>query len=352
MFKTFLFLNLCLLGDIKVRKEITLLRKSSFPSLFFIGFFISFLNMVFKFDFILETGKILLTVFFATIGLRYSKKTFFKGLKWQIMFLIFAILAAVFQNLFIKLIGSFFYLKDMKVYSSLMFMGDLSLISKYSSHPSVLGMETLTIILGTMFCSLFFLIISKNKKLYTPKIKETNGENIFRPVVIIFIITVLSLLLEKTFFSFLKSNGIAYILGLLFRWKLDKGGVYLENFHINRIGNYFLSLFILLKFSTLNIKSLEVLTLRDISIIFLQIMLLVLFSIFFVYRVYRGKTLAVFLSTAILGFGIGIPPSTMSVLQQVGKERGTPCHMIMIVPVVGAWLITYFNPIISSFFLN
>ena len=341
---------MCLLGDIKLRRKIPLLRKFSLPSLLFIGIGISFFNMVFNFD--SEIGEILLTVFFATIGLRYSKKNFFKGLKWQIMFLIFAILAAVFQNLFIKLIGSFVYIKDIKLYSSLMFMGDLSLISKYSSQPSILGMETLTIILGTLSCSLFFLVISKDKKLYTKKLKKSHGENIFRPVVIIFIVTVLSLLLEKTFFSFLKSNGIAYILGLLFRWKLDKGGVNLEDFHINRIGNYFLSLFILLKFSTLDIKSLEVLTLRDVLIVFLQIILLVLFSVFFVYKVYKGKTLAVFLSTAILGFGIGIPPSTMSVLQQVGKEKGTPCHMIMIVPVVGAWLITYFNPIISSFFLN
>lgn len=352
MLKIFIFLNVCLLVDIKFRKESPFLRKGSFPSLFFMGIFISFFNIYFKFNFTSEIDKILLTIFFATIGLRYSKKTFLKGLRWQIKFLIFAVLAAVFQNLFIKLMDSFFYFKDIKLYSSLVLMGDLSLISKYSSHPSILGIETLTIILGTISCSLFFLIISKDRKLYLKKLEKTDIKNIFRPAVIIFIITVLSLLLEKTFFSFLKSNGIAYILGLLFRWKLDKGDVYLENFQINRIGNYFLSLFILLKFSSLNIRSLEVLTLSDILIVSLQIMLLILFSVFFIYKVYRGKTLAVFLSTAILGFGIGIPPSTMSVLQQVGKERGTPCHMIMIVPVVGAWLITYFNPIISNFFLN
>ncbi|UUV17250.1 hypothetical protein NRK67_04925 [Fusobacteria bacterium ZRK30] len=350
MLKTFIFLNICLLADIKFRKEIPLLRKISFPSLFFMGIFISFFDVYV--DFPREISKILLTLFFATIGLRYSKKTFFKGLKWQLMFLIFAVLAAVFQNLFIKLIDYFVYIKDIKIYSSLMFMGDLSLISKYSSHPSISGMETLTVILGTVFCSLFFGVISKDKKLYIKKMEKTETKNVFIPVVIIFVITILSLLLEETFLYPLKSNGIAYILGLLFRWKLDKGGVYLENFHINKIGNYFLSLFILLKFSSLDIKSLGILTLSDILIVFLQIMLLILFSIFFVYRVYRGKTLAVFLSTAILGFGIGIPPSTMSVLQQAGKEKGTPCHMIMIVPVVGAWLITYFNPIISKFFLN
>lgn len=350
MFKTFIFLNICLLVDFKFRKEVSFLRKTSFPSLFFIGIVVSFFNTYFYFT--QEIGKILLTAFFATIGLRYSKKTFFKGLRWQMIFLIFAIFVSVFQNLFIKLIGSFFYFKDIKLYSSLMLMGDFSLISKYSSHPSILGMETLTIILGTMSCSLFFLIISKDKKLYTKQLKKTDIKNIYKPAVIIFIITILSLLLEQTFFNPLKSNGIAYISGLLFRWKLDKKTVYLENFYINKIGNYFLSLFILLKFSSLNVKSLQILTLSDIFIVFLQIMLLILFSAFFVYRIYRGKTLAVFLSTAILGFSIGIPPSTMSVLQQIGKERGTPCHMIMIVPVVGAWLITYFNPVISNFFLN
>lgn len=352
MFKTFIFLNLCLAWDTKFRKEIPLLRKIPFPSIFFMGIFISFFNIYFKADFTQETGKILLTVFFATIGLRYSKKTFFKGVKWQLIFLIFAVLAAVFQNVFIKLMDSFVYIKDIRLYSSMMLMGDLSLIAKYSSHPSIIGMETLTVILGTISCSLFFGIISKDKKLYTQKVEKNDIKNIFRPAVIIFIITVLSLLLEETFIGPLKSNGIAYILGLLFRWKLDKGGVHLENFHINRVGNYFLSLFILLKFSSLDMKSLEILTLSDITIIFLQIIGLVLFSAFFVYKTYRGKTLAVFLSTAIIGFGIGIPPSTMSVLQQAGKEKGTPCHMIMIVPVVGAWLITYFNPIISNFFLN
>lgn len=352
MLKTFIFLNICLLADIKLRKEVSFLRKTSFPSLFLIGIFVSLFNIYFKFNFTQDIGKILLTTFFATIGLRYSKKIFFKGLKWQVIFLGFAIFVSIFQSLFIKLVGSFVYFKDLKLYSSLMLMGDLSLISKYSSDPSILGVETLTIILGTMACSLFFLVISRDKKLYTKKLQKTSIKNIFKPGVIIFIITILSLLLEKTFFSSLKSIGIAYILGLLFRWKLDNKAVYLENFHINKVGNYFLSLFILLKFSSLDIKSLQILTSRDVSLVFLQIILLMLFSGFFVYRVYRKKTLAVFLSTAIIGFSIGIPPSTMSVLQQVGKEKGTPYHMIMIVPIVGAWLITYFNPIISNFFLN
>ncbi|MCS5420885.1 MULTISPECIES: sodium/glutamate symporter [Psychrilyobacter] len=352
MLKTFIFLNICLLADIKFRKEISHLRKISFPSLFFIGILVSLFNIYFKFNFTQETGKILLTAFFSTIGLRYSKKTFFKGFKWQMIFLISAVSVSVFQNLFIKIVGSFVCFKDIKLYSSLMLMGDFSVVSKYSSHPSISGMETLTIILGTISCSLFFLVISKGKKLYTEKLQKTSIKNIFKPAVIIFIITVLSLLLEKTYLSPLKSIGIAYISGLLFRWNLDKKAVYLENFHINKIGNYFLSLFILLKFSSLDIKSLQILALSDIFIVFLQIILLVLFSAFFVYKIYRKKTLAVFLSAAILGFSIGVPPSTMSVLQQVGKERGTPPHMIMIVPVVGAWLITYFNPVISNFFLN
>jgi len=109
-------------------------------------------------------------------------------------------------------------------------------------------------------------------------------------------------------------------------------------------------MFIILKFSSLDIGALKYLDLQNIVIILFQVIVIILCAYHVVYKLYKEDTLAVYVSTALVGYSIGIPPSTMSVLQHIGKEKGTLHHIVLIVPVVGAWLIALINPFILKMF--
>lgn len=256
--QTILFLIFLLFIDDKIRKRFQFFRKAFVPSLFIGGCLISFLNFLFA-DIVViifdqSPSTLLVTLFFVSIGLRYTKQSFLEGVGKQILFLILAVCIAMCQNLFIIIWAHIFPIANdsIMMHGSMMLMGDAELSMKLMTkeYMEILsGIETFTVIFGTVACSFTFMMLSKRVDRFDTiwyEIEDKSRKNLIIHVIVFGIITGVSFGLSRIcIFSFLLVNGIAYILGLFIRWGLDKYQIYkIDNGYVNKLGNYFLSMFI------------------------------------------------------------------------------------------------------------
>ena len=126
----------------------------------------------------------------------------------------------------------------------------------------------------------------------------------------------------------------------------------IDNWIVNFIGNFSLSLLLVSVFSKANIFSFLEINPYVLFILIIQIVWLIAFAVFFIFRVYKKDTLASYIAAGTVGFSIGIPPSTMSVIQNITEVEGAQPYFLFIVPPGAAWLITILNPIEVLIFMR
>ena len=117
---------------------------------------------------------------------------------------------------------------------------------------------------------------------------------------------------------------------------------------VSVIGNVSLSLFLAFALMTNNLSQLISLALPMLTILVVQIIIMVLYSIFVTYR-FCGKNYdAAVLSAGHCGFGLGATPTALVNMQTVTKHYG-PSHMaFIVVPLVGAFFIDIINAFVIS----
>lgn len=120
----------------------------------------------------------------------------------------------------------------------------------------------------------------------------------------------------------------------------------LDLHYINTLGNVSLSITLALAFMCLDLSKLAVLPVGAWILVFVQILLVLGISAFLVHALYGRSATAAMIAAGLPGFAVGMPPNTMATLQNI-QEQNSPAPLVtFVVPVVGAWMITFINPLI------
>jgi len=303
--------------------------------------------------------------FFASIGLRTDRIFLKRGFKGQFLFLGIVIFVAFFQNVVSLLIAKISGYNPFQtvIFGSMGLMGDTSVLQ---AVPSIMkkghaylglfnGYSVFGNIFGTILGGCLFVLLKKRTQLETPQITPVGFRSYeFVQHLLIFLLTVCLGFLPTQFGfgKWINPAGGSFLAGLIFRQLFElKGKSPIQSLQVNIIGNFSLSMFLIISFMSMDLTAMTKLNIAAILIFALQACLLMLFSYYLVFRFYKKDALAAYVASGLIGFSLGMPASTMSTLQCIGELEGAIPIVLYIVPPVGAWLITVFNPFIIKLFL-
>jgi len=351
-----------------LQRNIKLFRKYYIPAPFIGGIIFSILTSLNIINIIPANNLIPIFVsgFFVSIGLRVDRRVFKKHIGNQMFFLLLTIVIAFGQNivglLATKIFGSAPY--NPVILGSAAFLGDHTLMNTYQGLEGLgdetiaifKGISVLSILVGTI-CGAIMFKLFRNKMDTKDTIKipapTFNPMEFLKYITIFLGLTFIGLLPVKLGFGkYINPAGGGVLAGLIFNNLFcNSKERKLENPKINLLGNFSLSMLLVLNFMLLNFNTIKALSFKDYLIVLIQAALLMLFAYKIVFKLYKENLLALYVASGIVGFSIGYPPSTMSNIQAFTEQEGAIPPVLFIVPVVGAWLITIFNPLIISIFM-
>lgn len=125
----------------------------------------------------------------------------------------------------------------------------------------------------------------------------------------------------------------------------------LELPYVNTLGNFSLSCTLTMAFMGLKIPALAALDLPLLALLLVQLALPVLVAMFVVYPLMGRSPLAAMIAAGLPGFSVGVPADTMSTLQCAQEVNGAMPMATFVVPVIGAWLVTLVNPWLTGLFM-
>lgn len=121
--------------------------------------------------------------------------------------------------------------------------------------------------------------------------------------------------------------------------------------YVNTLGNFSLSCTLTMAFMGLKLPALAALSGPLLALLVIQLVVPVLVSLFIVFPLMGRNPLAAMVAAGLPGFSVGVPADTMATLQCAQESYGAMPAVTFIVPVVGAWLITLANPWLVQLFI-
>lgn len=121
---------------------------------------------------------------------------------------------------------------------------------------------------------------------------------------------------------------------------------------VDNIGDVSLSLFLSVALMSINLTDIYQLALPLTIIVLVQVIFLVLFSVFFVFKGLGKNYDAAVMIGGFLGHGLGATPNAMANLDVITKKFGPSPKSYLIVPIVGAFLIDLVGVTIITIFIN
>lgn len=317
-----------------------------------------------------DIGPVTMGIFIASIGFRFTYNIFKTTIGKTLGYFCIVILIISLQNLVSFSLGALFDkdILESAILGSVGLMGDFSITSKlteYIGGTEFAGLfksiSDVTLYLGVLGVIITFKFFLKDKVDMEQNVKVPHvllsPQRFLNYVAIIFFIAFIGLIPYFVNNSrIFTTAGGPLIVGMITRWVIDKiienkEDVEVDNWIVNFIGNFSLSLLLTNTFAKANIFSFFELSPYVLFVLIVQIAWLIAFAVFFVFRVYKKDALASYIAAGTVGFSIGIPPSTMSVIQNITEVEGAQPYFLFIVPPGAAWLITILNPIEVSIFM-
>lgn len=164
--------------------------------------------------------------------------------------------------------------------------------------------------------------------------------------------TVLSWLLSMTGMTFPIYIG-SMIAAAFMRNIGEYGGkIHIHMGEINDIGGICLSLFLGIAMITLQLWQLAELALPMIILLLAQVVLMAMFSYFWVYNVMGRDYDAAVLAAGTCGFGMGATPNAMANMQALTEKFAPSIKAYMLVPIVGSMFADFINSLVITAFIN
>jgi ESS family glutamate:Na+ symporter len=121
---------------------------------------------------------------------------------------------------------------------------------------------------------------------------------------------------------------------------------------VQTIASVFLSLFLVMAMTSLNLLQLRNLALPMLAILGAQVVLMLIFALAVTY-VFMGRDYdAAVMSAGHVGFGLGITPNAVATMDVLEQKFGIAPRAVLIVTVVGAFLIDFTNSVIITLHLS
>ncbi|WP_145373160.1 sodium/glutamate symporter [Staphylococcus cohnii] len=119
---------------------------------------------------------------------------------------------------------------------------------------------------------------------------------------------------------------------------------------VDKISDISLSLFLSISLMSIQLTEIYQLALPLIIIVLIQVVFIVLFSIFIVFRGLGKNYDAAVMIGGFIGHGLGATPNAMANLDVITKKFGASPKSYLVVPIVGAFLIDLLGvPIVTTF---
>jgi ESS family glutamate:Na+ symporter len=162
----------------------------------------------------------------------------------------------------------------------------------------------------------------------------------------------LSFLIQKTGASFPPQVG-AMLFGVIVRNAFDlTGRRWIRTETVDVLASVLLGFFLTVAMMSLNLIELAHAAAPMLLIIGAQVMGMALFSTWVTYVVMGRDYDAAVMAAGHCGFGLGATPNAVANMKSLVDRFGPAPRAFLVVPVVGAILIDFTNPLVITFFLN
>lgn len=175
---------------------------------------------------------------------------------------------------------------------------------------------------------------------------------VFQLIIAVGIGTIISELLTKTGLTF-----PIYIGAMIAAAVIRNIGEYSGKFdiymgEINNLGGICLSLFLGMAMITLKLWQLAELALPLIILLSAQLILMMLFTYFVVFKVMGRDYDAAVLAAGTCGFGMGATPNAMANMQAICDRYVPSVKAYLIIPLIGSLFADFLNSLVITFFIN
>lgn len=118
------------------------------------------------------------------------------------------------------------------------------------------------------------------------------------------------------------------------------------------IGTISLGIFLSMAVMSIQLGQILDLALPILAIVFFQVVTIILYSVFIVFRFIGKDYDAAVMISGMVGHGLGATPTAMANMDAVSKKYGPSPTAFLIIPIVGAFLIDVVNIPVVVFFIN
>lgn len=374
---TLAFASILLLLGYGLKNRSAWLQKYCIPAPVIGGFIFMLLTTLgyfthsFKFEFNTDLQTLLMNIFFTTVGLEASLKILKQGGKLLIIYWLIAGLVSVLENT-IGILGA--KLTGLPPAYALL----SSAISMIGGHGAALSYGQTFQHMGyaqgplvgaaaATFGLIFSVLVGgptasrlirkhqlkpqdhqeeKNtlKDINAAKHDNLSPVDVLKNVTVILVTVALGTLLSKGFGALIQMEFPTYVgcmfVAVLVRNINERIHGYPFSFAlVDGIGNVTLSLYLSMAMMTLKLWELADLAGGMLVILVMQVIFLVLFSYFIVFRLLGSDYDAAVMCAGLLGHGLGATPTALVNLTAVNDKYGLSVKAMMIVPIVGAFLV-------------
>lgn len=372
-----------LLGDFFVKK-VSIFRKYCIPAPVIGGLILAIINLIgvqtgafsFKFDNTLK--DFFMIAFFSTIGFSASLKIIKQGGIAIVIMFIVSVLMLIIQNVWGVAIARFFNINPLfgLCAGSISLMGGVGSSAAYGPIMEANGADgalavaiasaTFGLVMGGLVSGPIakFLIdkkdllkkaqlsdkanTSKNIDYSSLEVEDDDPEIIrtselskgfFMIVIAMGIGTVITMLISKTGLVIPAYIGAIFAAAII-RNVADGKKVELPHAEIAVLGNIFLSVFLAMTIMSLEIWKIAGMALPLITILIGQVILLVLFDIFVVFKAAGKDYDSAVMTAGFYGYAMGATPNAMASMSAVVDKYGRPSpKAYFTIPIVGGFII-------------
>lgn len=365
----------------KIKNRVKIFDKYCIPTPVIGGFIFSILSLILlklniiKFEFDTTLQKFFMIMFFTSIGFNANIKTLKKGGKKVFIFLCIAIILITLQNIIPIIISKFLNINPLiaLMTGSTPMTGGHGTSSAIAESININGAKTVAIssatfglIMGSIIgppiannlinkYSLKPSLIEESEKevnTVTKKLDENNFSNAFFVILLSMATgTIINIIFSKLNLKFPEYIGPMFIAAII----RNLSDFYYKDLPMDEIKIVEdISLNLFLSMSLITLKLWELIDLAGpLTILLLsQIILTYTFVRFITFNVMGGDYDAAVISAGHAGFGLGATPNALANMKTITDKYYYSKVAFLVVPIVGALFIDFFNVSIISIFIS
>jgi ESS family glutamate:Na+ symporter len=143
----------------------------------------------------------------------------------------------------------------------------------------------------------------------------------------------------------------AMLVAIVFANALNLWGQPLETSTVNGIREFSLNIFLTMSMMTLQLWIITDSFWKILLVIALQVAAIVIFAVYFVYRLAGRNYDAAVMTAGFVGLGLGATPVALANMDAITRHYGPSLKAFLVIPIIGAFFIDLLNAGVINFFI-